>query len=483
MKAPSDKHSVSTTPSTASPSLLTTKQKIAWGAGGFPENLANNALLSLVNPIFNIGLGLSPALIGLAVSISRVLDAFTDPMMGNISDNLRTRWGRRRPWIFLGAIVMSVFFILTWFPSPGWSDSTIAVFLGINCALFYVGFTMWGIPYGALGMELEADYDRRTRLMTYRIVAGVIGGFLSAFLYRICLLEIFGDDSGVVGVKYVGVGVGILIFVSAAIPAVFVQERFAEQVSKKLNIWKALKYTLQDKPFLMLQGYSFLLFIGLFMASPLLVYIYIYYVAQGDRAFGGTLNGLSFVPTVVVQLLMMPFIAVVCKYVEKKTLLMVGLSVASLGYASTWFLFSPSHPYISLIPPIICNAGLSFGWVLNPSLTADICDYDEYRTGRRREGMYGAVGGFIYKVAIGVVLLLSGVVLQWAGFGEGVKEFSELPEGAVTRVRIVYATFPTACLCMAMLLMWKYPLNRKAVADLKSKLEAMRAHSSDGSAD
>ena len=93
---------------------LSVAQKFFWGIGGFAENLANNTFLTLAYPIFGVGMGISPFYIGLALSASRIIDAVTDPLMGNITDNTKSRWGRRRPWIFLGSILMSLIFAAIW---------------------------------------------------------------------------------------------------------------------------------------------------------------------------------------------------------------------------------------------------------------------------------------------------------------------------------------------------------------------------------
>lgn len=121
---------------------LSVSRKLAWGIGGFAENLANNALLSLAYPIFGVGMGLSPFYIGLALSASRIIDAVTDPIMGNITDNTKSRWGRRRPWIFIGAILMSLIFAAIWF-TPRLENQLIpAIYLIVMCSLFYMAFTI-----------------------------------------------------------------------------------------------------------------------------------------------------------------------------------------------------------------------------------------------------------------------------------------------------------------------------------------------------
>ncbi|MEN8255812.1 MAG: MFS transporter, partial [Verrucomicrobiota bacterium] len=180
--------------------------KIAWGMGGLPEMLANNAILVLVYQIYNIELGLNPMWIGVALMISRILDAVTDPLMGNLTDNTRTKWGRRRPWILLGAVIMSVFFAMIWLIPPGLGQMGLFAWFATMTVLFYIGFTIFIIPFGALGLELELDYDLRTKLQVFRLFPSFAGGFVLPWLYKMTLSDCFAHETlatAVNGVRYV----------------------------------------------------------------------------------------------------------------------------------------------------------------------------------------------------------------------------------------------------------------------------------------
>ena len=143
----------------------------------FPICLTSTSLAFL---IFGVGMGISPLYIGLALSASRIVDAVTDPLMGNITDNTKSRWGRRRPYIFLGAILMSIIFASIWFTPRSASELWQATYLIVTCSLFYMAFTIWVIPYSGLGLEMVIDYDERTRLMTFRVFPSYIVGIHSS---------------------------------------------------------------------------------------------------------------------------------------------------------------------------------------------------------------------------------------------------------------------------------------------------------------
>ncbi len=450
---------------------LSILQKTFWGIGGFAENLANNAFLTLAYPIFGVGMGISPFYIGLALSASRVIDAVTDPLMGNITDNTQSRWGRRRPWIFLGSILMSILFAAIWFTPRTGSELIPALYLIIVVSLFYMAFTMWVVPFSGLGLELVVDYNERTNLMIFRVAPSFIVGIAIGSLYKITLMEnVWGGDE-VVGARYVGIIVAVLMLITGMIPALFCRERYAHKKQEKTNLWAAIGLTLKDKPFLLLIGSAFFVFVSLFFMIPLLTYISLYYVCQGEKELMATIGMYTGITQATFQILSMFAIGYFAKFFDKKKVLITGLFIGILGYLSSWFLFTPNHPYLTILPPVIINIGLCACWVLNGSFSADICDYDELKTGKRREGMYSAVFGFLSKLAIAVVSTVSSWVLVRLGFeGEDLHPAAE----QLFTLRWFYIVVPVTAMMLAILCMWKYPLTRDKVQEIQEKLKSIR---------
>jgi len=450
---------------------LSVAKKLAWGIGGFAENLANNALLTLAYPIFGVGMGLSPFYIGLALSASRIIDAITDPIMGNITDNTKSRWGRRRPWIFIGAILMSLVFAAIWF-TPRLENQLIpAIYLIVMCSLFYMAFTIWVVPFSGLGLELVEDYVERTRLMAFRVAPSFIVGAAIGSLYKITLMEHLWGGDEVIGARYVGLIVGSLMLVTGIIPAIFSRERFATTRQEKTKIWLALTLTIKNKPFLLLIGSVFFVFVALFFMIPLLTYISLYYVCNGNKQLMASIGVYIAFVQATFQLLSMFAIGYLAKFFDKKKVLIGGLLLGIFGYLSSWFLFTPKYPYLTILPPVIINIGLCACWVLNGSFSADICDYDELKTGRRREGMFSAVFGFLNKLAIALVSTLSSWVLVRLGFeGENLNPTIE----QLFTLRWFYIVVPVTAMVGAILCMWKYPLTRERVREIQDQLRKIR---------
>jgi Na+/melibiose symporter-like transporter len=414
-------------------------------------------------------------LIGVALSASRVIDAVTDPLMGNLTDNTRTRWGRRRPWIALGAVMMAVFFVLMWWAPAGLSPTLTFGWFAVTSILFYLGFTAFIIPYSGLGLELVEDYTGRTRLQIFRLVPAFAAGMLTPWLYKLALLDVFAGTSlptEVNGMRYVGLGAGVLILVCALAPAVWTKERFSGERGEKIRLFSALKLTFSDGAYLRVVGSAFFVFVGLYFVFPLMTYVGIYHVCGGDKSQYATISGTSGTIVAAAQFAVMPLLSWAAKYVEKKHILITGLSIAIVGYLSSIWLFTPSNPWLMAVPPIITNLGLCACWVVNGAFVADVCDNDELRSGQRREGMYSAVFGFIYKSAIGVVALLSSSLLTWVGI-DSAKE-TVLPE-SLNHLRFAYALIPASFLAVAVVLMISYPLSRQKVNEIQVQLRARRA--------
>ena len=138
--------------------------KVVYGLGAFVNNTLADAIGRMMI-VLNLGLGMSPALVGLLGALPRLTDAITDPLMGYTSDNTRSRWGRRRPYIFVGAIAVAIVFTLLWQLPPGKSEGWYFWYFLGGSLIFFLAYTVYATPWVALGYELTPDYHERTRLM------------------------------------------------------------------------------------------------------------------------------------------------------------------------------------------------------------------------------------------------------------------------------------------------------------------------------
>jgi GPH family glycoside/pentoside/hexuronide:cation symporter len=445
-------------------------QKVGYGTGMISYSLMANGYNQMVNPIFNVALGISPVLIGWVTAIGRLWDSLTDPIMGMLTDNTRSRLGRRRPWIALGGIFGALAFILVWWFPTGQSDTFNFIWLLATTLLFYVGFTVFSVPYIALGMEVSSDYHERTRVIAYRNFIGPIGAFGAQSIFWFPQLTVF--DGSVEGMRYTSIGVAFFIIAAAFVPVFFSREHPSlQRVTKqeKVSLVKSAKQTLKVKPFVILALMTMVLLLSLQLVNKLGFYVNVFYVYGGDqRASAGvyTVAGFAYQAS---SMLCIPLIAWASKKYGKKRTLTAFLLVACVGTLSKWWCYNPEYPYLQLIPNILMGAGLAAAWMLINAMIPDTVDYDELTSGTRREGMFSAVYGWTFKVGLTLALLFSGYILDWSGFDAllGADQSKE----SILAMRILYTAVPGVGIPLGLWLLFLYPINEKRAYEIREMLE------------
>jgi GPH family glycoside/pentoside/hexuronide:cation symporter len=170
-------------------------QKLIFGTGAFVNNILAAAMGGMVI-VLNLGLGMNPALVGLLGALPRITDALTDPLMGYISDNTESRFGRRRPYIFVGAIAVGIIFALLWQLPVAKTEAFYFWYFLSGSILFYLAYTVFATPWVALGYELTPDYHERTRLMGVQNIVGTIAYVIAPYFLLIMQNKLlFQSDS------------------------------------------------------------------------------------------------------------------------------------------------------------------------------------------------------------------------------------------------------------------------------------------------
>jgi GPH family glycoside/pentoside/hexuronide:cation symporter len=232
-------------------------QKIMFSAGGAMDYVSTGLMTSVLwMPYFNIGLGISPAILGMVLMILRGWDAFVDPVMGNILDNARTRWGRRRPFMAVGAVLTSILFVLIWRLPPGVSETGKIVSLIVAGMIFFACFSCWSMPYYGLQLELTPNYDERTRLSAWMTLfskfTGLLGGWTMAILTSSWFADPFTGKADIVhGVRTCSWFIAGLILITRLLPALFVKERYYEAETRhqpKDPLWQSIRESAGCKP-------------------------------------------------------------------------------------------------------------------------------------------------------------------------------------------------------------------------------------------
>lgn len=454
---------------TPSEERVSLKNKLGFGSGAVAECIMGNSIGQMANYVLNLGLGMRPELVGWLLAIPRIWDAFTDPVVGSWSDNFRSRWGRRRPFVFAGALLSAIIFAAMWFLPRGWSEMAYFWYFLIMSLLYYTAYTIWVVPWCAMGCEMTSDYNERTRVMAYRTFFMSIGGFVPAWLFALTKLPVFTDI--VQGARYVGCGTALVMLLFGLVPVFFARERYNVKIQsqEKTGLVDGLKIALGNKPFVLLNMIVLIVCAGLFMINGLDAYVNIYYVWGGNTAPAAVWVGWSSLAYQVSGILFVVPVSLLAKHRGKKFSLAFFLVISLIAALLKWTCLTPAHPWMVVIPPFLMSSGLCALWTLSNSMLADICDVGELDTGRRMEGTFNAVGGWIRKVGLSLSLLISGYVISVTGFDVALG--AEQTAHTIFWMRLLAVLFPSVMIVIALVLIRLYPITEEKSQEVRSELQ------------
>jgi GPH family glycoside/pentoside/hexuronide:cation symporter len=408
-------------------------KKLIYGLGAFVNNLLAAAIGGM-SIVLNLGLGMNPALVGLLGALPRLIDAFTDPLMGYVSDHTRSRWGRRRPYIFAGAIAAGVIFALLWQLPEGKSETYYFWFFLIGSLFFYLAYTIFATPWVALGYELTPDYHERTRVMAVQNFMGQLAYLISPWFLWVMQYDVLFDDL-VSGARALAIIIGVTVVAIGILPAIFLTERFSAEavgeVKRKFlestrDFFRGFAAALKFSPFFKLCLATFLVFNGFMMVASFQAYVIIYYST--------------------------------------------GVSMA--GYALKWVCYSPQYPLLLLIPAPLIAFGLGGLFTLMGSMIADVCDMDELESHERREGMFGSIYWWVVKLGMAAALAIGGILLNATGFDVALG--GDQTDSTILLMRIFDIAIPLAASAVAIWMVATYPITEQKAHEVRLELERRR---------
>lgn len=461
--------------------------KLVYGLGAFVNNLLAAASGGMMI-VLNLGLGMNPALVGLLGALPRLTDAFTDPIMGYISDNTKTRWGRRRPYIFAGAISAGIIFALLWQLPPGRTESWYFWFFLIGSIVFYLAYTVFATPWVALGYELTPDYHERTRLMGVQNFIGQLAYVIAPWFLLIMQSELLFDNM-VEGAAGLAIMIAVVVMVIGILPAIFLKERFKDLAvaevraadskpayagiaSSIADFMRGFSITLRSKPFLKLCAATFLVFNGFMMISSFQFYVIIYYVFAGDMVRGAEYAGYAGTLGAISTFCVIVLVTWLGTRLGKKRTFYVAIGLSMLGYALKWFCYDPEVPWLLLVPAPFLAFGLGGLFTLMPSMIADVVDVDELETHERREGMYGSIFWWVVKLGMAAALAAGGLLLNATGFDVAL-EGNQSPD-AILMMRLFDAVIPFVASGIAIWIIATFSINEQRAHEVRLALEARR---------
>jgi glycoside/pentoside/hexuronide:cation symporter, GPH family len=432
---------------------------LAYGLAEFPMAMAAIPMAIFIPALYTRDLGLSLGAVGTILIIARWTDVLTDPVIGFLSDRTRSRWGRRRPWILLGAPIMLLSIVQLFTPQP---NVTTIYFAGWTITL-WLGWTLVAIPYYAWGAELSADYHERTRIATWRTLCGV-GGTLTTIAAPLLSAQLFGYGNALGESLTIVAGAAVAV---AIVGFILLLTRVPEPPPmevRRIAIMDGFRLMWRNGPFKRLMIAFVLGGIGPAMAAPLYIF-YVNHVIQFDLAASMIL--LVFYTGNLLGVLLWGTLA---QRVGKRRAWMTGMSL--MIFSQPFYLLLGPGDLIPMMC-ILFVGGLSAGsFVALPSaMKADVIDIDRLQSGEDRTGLFFSSWSLAQKAIVAWATGFALLILEFADF----QPSGENGPTQIWALKMAFAGIPTLCYAAAVLVIRPYPITEERHALVLKQLAARSA--------
>ena len=410
---------------------------------------------------------IAPAVMGVIFSISRIWDAVSDPIAGYLSDRTTFKFGRRRTWMLLSFIPISFGFLAVFSPPESMQGQSLDLWMMIAILSFYSAITLFNVPHMALGAELSEDYHERTRLFGVRHIGFTVGSILS--LVSMSLL--IGEENSPTGdVRELAGNLAFLAVAAMSLMIFFSVSRlkenpeFQNRVNK--NPFKAFRDVWVNPHAKILIIVLFIENLGGAVIGVLTLYVTQYIVEA--PAWAPLIIFAYMLPSALSVPLWIPL----SKRFGKIRLWVFSLALTGISFGGIFiipFLDSVTERLIVMfIGATLGGMAAGCGGAIGPSVKGDVIDYDEYLTGERKEGSYFAALNFVFKSATGIMLLVTGFVLQFSGFIPNQPQTMEVKIALISLYGLVPLVFYSLG---AYLLHKKFTFGEKEHAAIKQQIK------------
>ncbi|MGB1251620.1 MAG: MFS transporter [Candidatus Promineifilaceae bacterium] len=451
---------------------LTTMTKFVYGLGDFPTVAALTArsFFWLIFLTEIVGLRIGAA--GLIVAVGRIWDAINDPIVGMISDRLRSNLGRRRPFFLIGALPLGISFFFSFYDPGLGSELAYIIYYIAIFFVFDLSFTIINVPYSALTAELTQDYDERSSLAGWRMSMAMLATLITAAAFKVLADSVFSNwfDAPAPNAQGYAVAAAIWGSVMVVVPLILfmvIREPDAEPDDDSINFFKTFREVFANESF----KWGAIVYLLTFTAVDIIAAIFIFFVIDALGFPDGQGTGSIFLGVVLlVAFLFMPVVVrLQHRYGKRKTYIYAMAIWAAVMLAIGFVPAGISFPVLLSIGAI-AGLGYSAANAIPWAIVADVIEEDEWNTGKRREGVYAGYLVFFRKLAAGFAVFLVTTTLGWLGFDETVKSAE-----SITALRIFIGIVPAILLVCSMWAANKYPLTKEKHAELVRKLQARRA--------
>ncbi len=407
--------------------------------------------------------GLRPDYAGWAVGIGKLWDAINDPLIGLISDRIRTRWGRRRGLLLFGAVPLGLTFMLMWLVPP-LGPLALTAYYTLTFILFDTTFTIIHVSFNALTPELTDDYDERSTLNGYR-TAFSITGTLGAIIFATVIGWYVVDKRLTFAI--LGIGLGLVCIIPPLIVFKVTREKPSEELPEPMPIWKALTTTLSNRPFWLIMGLYLLSWTTASILSATLIYFANYYLKVPDQSnyFVLVAEGAA--------IIFVPVVVWLSRKLDKRRAFIFGSitwAVVLIGLSA----IRADQLILAYLLAGLSGFGIATAYIVPWAMVPDIIEFDQAETGERREGSYYAFFSFFQKLATGVAVWGMGQALAATGYlnPQQGQPLPLQPDAAINAIRIFMGPIPAVLLILSIIFAWRVNITRQSHHDMVEQLKS-----------
>jgi GPH family glycoside/pentoside/hexuronide:cation symporter len=429
--------------------------------------------------------GLDARLASFAALFGVIWDAINDPIVGIISDHVKTRWGRRRPFLLFFSIPFGLSFLLLWW-APPWHNQ-IALMLTVMFAYMLSDTfqTLVSVPYNTLTPEITPDYDERTSLTGFRMFFNLLASLATAvaapMIVKGAVQAGASSQQGYITVAALFGGLAALPFL-LIFAVVRERPRDSAQNEKQIPFRESLRAAWNNIPFRFATGVYMLNWITFDLVALMLPFFLIYWVSQGNWVASVSLLGDKVaLQSVVLGLLLITAVVALPLWTwlshrfSKRSAYILAMGFWAV-VQMVILTVQPGQVSFILVLAILAGVSVSSAHVLPDAIFPDVLEWDELRTRRRREGIYYGMKNFIRKMAGALAIFLALQVLGWFGYQSppaGVTQFQQ-SGSALSAIRFMTGPVGALLLCSAIVVAWFYPLTRERHARIRRLLARRR---------
>jgi Na+/melibiose symporter-like transporter len=459
--------------------------RIVYGFGSVSFGVKDNGFSYFLLLFYNQVMGLPSLAVGLAAFVALIFDACIDPLIGQASDNLRTPWGRRHPFMYAAALPFALAYLALWNP-PHWHGAALFGYLVVTAIVIRTLASMFEVPSSALAAEFSTGYEQRSVLLSYRFFFAWVGGLtVNLLAYKVFLQPDATHSVGQLnpaGYGHYGLAAAVIMFTAIVVSAAGTHRHIPHLMPppprRKLTLAKTfgeMRETLANRSFLFLLTSSFASAMAAGLSASLNFYFNTFYWGFTADQIGNLTLGVYL--SAVIALIVVPLLAQrFSKRTVTRTMMVLAVSVGLTPVILRYFGLMPPNHSPQLLAFIFCTSviGTALGIVsstMGGSMVADVVEASQLRTGRRSEGLFFAASAFIQKATSGFGIFIASGVVALIALKPGTDP-ARVPPEVMQHLALIYVPTLIGLYTVAFVLLSGYRITRASHQETLEQLAA-----------